>query len=264
MNSTTYDKIKNIPLISYNSTGWNMFKAQFFSTLAITHSIGVGAIQEHFLLKGNLYKLSKEFPGYGVFSIPAVKSNSAVSRGRPSCGLSIIYKKELMKYTSHIQVPDSHRVQAIKVKLPTETFIFINAYFPTDPKVNNFNEGELYKTLQDIKYVFDKGGMNSKFILMGDINTDIKRNTRFVQIVQNFITENNLSLAWNKFPCDFTYAHSQERNNRTNVYYSTIDHYLMSENVYEQVTNAMPLHLSENLSNHEPIYLKVKISEVNH
>ena len=191
MNSTAYDKIKNIPIISYDSTGWNTLKAQFFSALAITHSIGVGAIQEHFLLKGNLYKLSKEFPCYGVFSIPAVKSNSAVSRGRPSCRLSIIYKKQLMKYTSHIQVPDSNRVQALKVKLPTETFIFINAYFPTDPKVNNFNEGELHKTLQDIKYVFDKGNPNSKFILTGDVNADVKRNTRFVQIVQNYITGNN-------------------------------------------------------------------------
>ena len=77
------------------------------------------------------------------------------------------------------------------MKLPTETFIFINAYFPTDPKVNNFNEGELHKTLQDIKYVFDKGNPNSKFILTGDVNADVKRNTRFVQIVQNYITGNN-------------------------------------------------------------------------
>ena len=252
----------NFNILSYNSTGWSDYKADFVNTLLIAHTIHVAVLQEHFQLKANLYKISRSFQKYKTFSLPAFKNNATVNRGRPSCGLSIIYSDELSSKVTHITVPDSFRVQAIKVNTPGLPYIFINCYFPTDPKINIFDETELYKTLQDLNYIFEKQGPNAKYILMGDINWDTNRDTRFVQIIRNYVTDRDLFPIWNLFQCDFTYSQSQLRNNRQHIYYSTIDHYIVSENTLDDCTIAMPLHLAENTSNHEPIYMKLKIDTI--
>ena len=79
-----------LPALSFNSTGWSNFKVDFISTLLITHGILLCAVQEHFQLKDNLYKLDV-FNNFEVFSIPAFKNNNFVHAGRPSGGLSLIY-----------------------------------------------------------------------------------------------------------------------------------------------------------------------------
>ena len=136
MASTTIE----LNLLSYNSTGWSDYKSDFLHTLMISHKAKVACIQEHFQLKSNLYKISRGFKEYQCFSIPAYKSNNSIHGGRPASGLSILYSKELSANVTHITVPDSHRVQAIQLKLSTLSYVLINCYFPTDPKVNDFDE----------------------------------------------------------------------------------------------------------------------------
>ena len=257
-----FNSFQNLNSLSYNCTGWSNFKADFIRTLLLTHGIAIGVIQEHFLLSRNLYKLSSVSEHHSVFSIPAFKSNTRIYGGRPSCGLAIFYHKALSQFITHITVPDSHRVQAIELKISGCSYTYINCYFPTDPRVNNFDETELLNVLQDINFVFDRVGPNSKVILLGDINSEFTRNNTFVQTVHNYIHERNLFLLWNLFQCDFTYSQSQVRNNRNHIYYSTLDHFVISENLIDQCIDATPIHLAENLSNHEPIFLKLRIDPV--
>ena len=54
-NSTTVST--NISFLSYNSTGWNNFKAQFVADTTASNDSLVVAVQEHFLLNENLVKL---------------------------------------------------------------------------------------------------------------------------------------------------------------------------------------------------------------
>ena len=61
-----------------------------------------------------------------------------------------------MNYVEHLTVPNSYRVQGIKVKFPQQNFVFINTYFPTDPRIENFDDTELIETLEDIKYPMKK------------------------------------------------------------------------------------------------------------
>ena len=49
----------NISMLSYNSTGWSPFKVDFLNTILITHGIMICAVQEHFQLVDNLYKVDK-------------------------------------------------------------------------------------------------------------------------------------------------------------------------------------------------------------
>ena len=248
---------QNLSLLSYNSTGWSNFKAEFIQTLLISHSIGICAIQEHFLLKNNLYRLSCICDNYGIFGIPAFKNNNIIHGGRPSGGLAILYDKRLSQFISHIVVPNSYRVQAIELKIVGESYTFINCYFPTDPRANNFDETVLINTLEDINFIFDKIGPNANYVLMGDINCDFVRNTTFVQTIKNYINDRNMMPIWNLFQCDFTFSQMQVRNNQNCIFYSTLDHFIISESILDSCIDAAPIHLAENSSNHDPIFLKL-------
>ena len=249
----------NLKLLSYNSTGWSDYKADFLHTLLLTHHISICVLQEHFQLKSNLYKLNRAFGEYNTFHLPAHKNNNTINSGRPVGGLSILYSKKLSKFITHIQVPNSHRVQAIELKISGITRVFINCYFPTDPRVDNFDETHLLNTLQDINFIMEKTGPRANYVLLGDFNCDFERNTTFVQTIQNFISDRSFFVIWNWFQCDFTYSQSQVRNNRHRVYYSTIDHFIVSENILDECINATPIHLAENLSNHDPIFMEMQL-----
>ena len=257
MNSTTTaDNVSHtITMLSYNSTGWGFDKIDFIRTILLAHGILVCAVQEHFMLKDNLHKLEC-FDNYEVFTVPAFKNNNRVSRGRPSGGLSFFYSHTLSKYATRLNVPNSRRVQGLKLDMPNASFLLINAYFPNDPGNNNLDDTDLLNTLQDINYLLDMAGDNCTVVLMGDLNTDFARNTPFVNIVQNFFQENNLVTSWSKFDCDFTFYQERTVRGQTIVSKSTIDHFSVRFEDLNSCLNAMPIHMAENFSFHAPIYLK--------
>ena len=255
------DSVTNLPTLSYNSTGWGTVKADFINTLLLAHSILICAVQEHFQLQQNLYRLQSGISDqYELFGIPAFKSNQTISVGRPSGGIAFFYHKSLNNCATRITVPNSHRVQGLKLKCTNaESVVFINTYFPTDPGGNQIDNTVLLETLQDIKYVMDSCDPNCKIVLLGDLNTDFIRNSSFTDLVVDFTTENNLYSLWtNKFECDFTYSHTRDCNGTQRTFYSMLDHFCVSPETMDLCEEASPLHFAENMSNHDPIYLKLK------
>ena len=222
---------KSLSVISHNTTGWSEYKASILNTILLSHSISVFGIQEHMQLKPNLYKIESKFQNYETFSLPAYKSTEFISKGRPSGGLSLGYSKNILNFVEHLVVPNSRRVQGLKVKLLEATYVFINTYFPTDPRTDNFDDNDLITTLQDIRFILNTCSVSDNLVLLGDLNTDLGRNSRFVNIVKSFIEENNLIPIWTKFSCDFTYSQTQIRNGRSQTTFSTIDHFIVNENL---------------------------------
>lgn len=253
---------KSLSVISHNTTGWSEYKASILNTILLSHSISVFGIQEHMQLKPNLYKIESKFHNYETFSLPAYKSTEFISKGRPSGGLSLGYSKNILNFVEHLVVPNSRRVQGLKVKLPEATYVFINTYFPTDPRTDNFDDNDLITTLQDIRFILNTCSISDNLVLLGDLNTDLGRNSRFVNIVKSFIEENNLIPIWTKFSCDFTYSQNQIRNGRSRTTFSTIDHFIVNENLLNSCVEGCPLHIAENMSNHEIIFLKITIQNL--
>ena len=248
----------NLPFLSFNSTGWNSTKVDFIRTLLLSHGILVCGIQEHFILKENLYKVDC-LDNFEVFSIPAYKNNNLVNSGRPSGGLSLIYHHSLTKYATRLSVPQSRRVQGLKLNMPNANLLIINAYFPNDPRYNNFDDSVLLNTFQDIRHLINLVDDNYTIVLMGDLNTDLSRETLFVHLVKNFLLEHNLVTSWEKFDCDFTFYHERMVRDRTVVSKSTIDHFCVKFEDLNFCVDATPLHVAENTSFHDPILLKFEL-----
>ena len=175
----------DIPILSYNSTGWSELKADFINTIMLSHSIQIVALQEHFKLNDNLHKLDC-FNNYDVFSVPAFKHSNYIHAGRPSGGLSFIYSHKISQFVTRINCPRSHRVQGLKLSLSDASVLFINAYFPVDTGNNNFDEGELLRTLQDIEFLIEQSGEACSIVLLGDLNSDLNRDTPYVRSVRHF------------------------------------------------------------------------------
>ena len=207
-------------------------------------------IQEHFLLRANVFKIQNEFNDFNSVILPATKDNNIMSKGRPSGGLAIFWKNSLNKYVKPINIPNSTRTQAITLN---NNLIIINSYFPCDTQDENFNEFELIKCLEEISGIIT-AHPNHEILIAGDLNTDFGRDSPFVSLVRDFMMNLNLSAAWWLNPVDFTFSFT--RNNRTS--FSTLDHFLLCDYLQSHIKDSSVIHLGDNLSGHDPIYISVE------
>lgn len=247
-----------LSIISYNTSGWNNNIVAFLNVILLNHDILIFAIQEHWLLERNLFKLEEVLTDFDVFALPASKSNSRISKGRPSGGIAFFVKNNLSAISRRLICPNSNRVQGLQFNLDNKSFVLINCYFPVDKRSANMDLTEIIQCLQDVQYLIDLCDDDSIFVIAGDLNTAFNRDTIFVHMVKNFLSDNNLEITWNKFDCDYTYSFSKFVNGLSRTYFSIIDHFCISSFFMDNCVEARPLHTPDNLSHHEPIFLKLK------
>ena len=134
-------------ITSYNSTGYGIAAKYYINTPLLFSDIL--CIQEHFLLSSkdkrhsNTNKLVNVFNNnHDMFIVPAYKNVNQVTKGRGQGGLATIWKKSLTKYVSKLST-NNFRLQATKFSFPKCHLLVVNAYFPCDPRISNFDETEL-------------------------------------------------------------------------------------------------------------------------
>ena len=243
-----------LKIISYNSTGFDVEKANFINFLLYSMNIDILIVQEHMHLRQNVFKIRREIKNYESFFLPAIKTSNKICAGRPSGGLCIFWKSSLNNVVNIIKHPNSSRVQGIEVGQN----LVINTYFPVDPQGANFDDFELLKCLEDIRWYFDNF-QDHNIIIGGDLNSDFSRNTRFVNTVREFLFSSNLVTVWSRFDVDFTFMNKQVRDGNTILTTSCIDHFILHENGLANVKKAQAIHLGDNRSNHQPIYLSINV-----
>jgi len=113
-------------LLSQNTTGWGNHKSGFLEDLGEILKAKIIAVQEHMLLKPNLYKLTSAFRNYEAYPIEAKKSSDNISQGRPSGGIALLWRKELNKYITPLTSLKSSRVQGILLTFNNTNFLIIN------------------------------------------------------------------------------------------------------------------------------------------
>ena len=188
----------NLTLISYNSTGFNSQRADFICDVIEKRNRQncITAIQEHFIFEKNLTKIEKMLPNDLVaYSKGSFKDNSRIKRGRGKGGLSFIWHKSIDHITSRIQVKND-RVQSLSLGLPGCQMLLINTYFPQDSQ--NDNEQDLLGCLVTIETLL-QNNPHDQAVLLGDLNCDFSRDTRFVHTIKNFCLNHFLISVWNMY-----------------------------------------------------------------
>ena len=238
-------------VISYNSRGFSSCKQDFVKMFdAISGCMTIICSQENFLLKNNEYVAKQVLPEYHLVFKPATKEGFD---GRPKNGMIIAVPLCLKDNVEDVS-PKSNRIQSIIIKNDLSKTLLINTYLPTDPRKEEFDETELILLLSDIARVIEENSFD-QVIWTGDINADFRRNSRFVSMVEEFVSGNGLTKSWDEFSVDFT--HTSERDGITHT--SVIDHFFWNEEFGSKVTDAGVIHLPENMSDHCPVYCKYTI-----
>ena len=256
---------------SYNSTGFGIAAKNYIRTLLLFSDIL--CVQEHFLLDSrsknysNVDKLKKDLgEKHDMFIVPAHKDPNQVSKGRGKGGLVTLWNKSLTKYVSKIS-STNFRIQGTKFSFPEAHLLVINAYFPCDPRVCNYDETEILSLLSDIRSLIDKAKCPNVMIA-ADMNADFVRKTSYTELILENLTDLGLHILWrnpdsdpshNINDVDFTYM--CEVNNL--CYFSTIDHFACSGRLFQSIKEAGVIHCGENTSNHSAIYTKVSVENLN-
>ena len=240
-----------INVYSYNCRGFGDDKQEIYKLLATKngHTIPIICRQEHFVLRANNYKVKQCLPDLHIYFKPAVMDSEF---GRPKNGMFVGIPKDMKEHATDVS-PSHWRIQAILFKFSDCKILLINSYFPTDPRIQDFDTEELLITLQAINGVIENTSFDT-LLLTGDQNSDFSRNTKFVTIVKQFIDDHNLKLAWNTYPVDHTHISEIDGKSFT----STIDHFAFSESLDGKIEDAGVLYLPGNTSDHHPIYCTIQ------
>jgi exonuclease III len=248
--------ISHICIYSYNTRGSSETKLKFIKDMIEIpqRNSPIFCIQEHFLLRNNVYKLSKAFKNYAVLVKPAYKNFNVQDMGRPMGGLATIIPKGWRKNTT-ILSSQSWRIQPLLIKLKKKSILVINSYFPTDPRTVGGENIELENVLAEISNIISSNHFDSLY-LVGDLNCNFLRNSSHVETTKEFMTNLNMYSLWRDFPVDFTHTFQNENKE---CFMNTLDHILTLTGSSSNVVDAGVLHLVENMSDHEPIYTVIKV-----
>ena len=165
--------------MSYNSRGFSDQKINFIrhlmSSAVVGFKIPILCLQEHFILKGNSYKIKQSLPECHVAIKPAIKE--VLDKGRPRNGMAIVLPESFKNSVIDVS-PHYWRVQAVQISCQTTKLLLINSYFPNDEfKTNVADIGELLETLEVIRKVIRDNDFDS-LLLLGDLNAEFLRKSQ--------------------------------------------------------------------------------------
>ena len=137
--------------MSNNSTGANTIKSQWVRDIAREYGVTYCGIQEHFkTVKSTNNWFKKQFRSFHTYVIPAYRL-PGVDNGRGKGGLAQLSSRDFSKQRMRVATK-SPRLQAQILSFPTCEILWINCYFPCDPRLQHFDldDTELKGVLNEI------------------------------------------------------------------------------------------------------------------
>ena len=246
---------KPVKFLSYNSTGFNSVKAKWIRDLMDISGASLVGLQEHFKKTKTLSRLfNGEFPQCDSVVVPAHREEGRET-GRAKGGLVQISDKSLGGVKRERVVTSGWRLQAQILHFGTWRLLWVNVYFPTDPKILNFDDTELQVVQGELETILNRGGYDG-CICGGDWNFDARRRSGFARSMTDFMDRVGLISVWEKFPIDFTYMHTDSKLT------SILDNFFVNEALLPYVEDAGPMHLGDNPSGHSPILLSLRVENI--
>ena len=232
---------------TYNSSGLAYDKRKVIANIADVSDVVF--LQEHWLHKGDLIELDDlhaDFTGTGVSGMPASKLHTV---GRPYGGSGILYRKSLSHLVQHKSV-NVKNVTAIQLG----EMLVINVYLPGD----NYRVSDASTEFREVVDQLENyiATQNPRLLLVGgDLNTSLLRNNAHTKYLQGFANRLNLFFTetHNLATYEFTY---QQRMKNGSVRQSTVDNFLVCEDIYRVISKIECKQTIDNASYHIPLLLE--------
>ena len=175
--------VKKLKLCSYNCKHFNDLKVPFCKELL--SAVDFVLLQEHCLFYSKLDKLYSIDSNISFVGTSAMKEGVLLT-GRPHGGCCIIWKAHL-QYKVEDVICESDRLCAVVVTLSNNVKLLIMCvYMPCDGRCYGDNLIEFNDVLGEVTRVVHRINADC-FVIGGDFNTDLSRNTPQVNALNRFL-----------------------------------------------------------------------------
>ena len=183
-----------------------------------------------------------------VHSVSGMDSHST-QVGRPYGGCAILWKRELGVTVTPVP-SNSKRLCCSIVQCENFSFLLACVYMPCDTNASLQSANDFSNILCDIMVLSQIHCMDH-IVIAGDLNTDLSRSgSHHTQIIHEFMDKNCLKVC-TAGNIDYTFE------SKINGARSLLDHIIVSENMYDLVSNVCVKHDGDNLSDHSPVIAEI-------
>ena len=240
-----------ITFCSFNSRGHAADRIIYMKKLM--DSVDVLLVQEHWYFESDIHLLTEDMPNVQVFGISGMQQSRLLA-GRPYGGCAMIVKKKTFHRIEQVMTASSRLCVCICRFANDVSYLLFNAYMPCESRDRDSND--FFHVLLEIRSVIDRFPDVNNVIIGGDLNTDLGRTgSSYADSLRDFCAENHLRLCIEhpRSCVDYTY-----RNEFTQVN-STIDHFIVSENIMNDLDMYACKKDGDNLSDHDPVTLSLHV-----
>ena len=242
---------RNLTFCTYNCRGHRPDRIEYIKKLL--HTCDILFLQEHWLFTPNIVSFANSVGGVNIHATSGM-NESELLMGRPYGGCAILWKKSLNCIFAPVE-SGNKRIVAGVLSVQNVRILLCNAYMPCDGNYNDPLSQTFDNVLSDIKAVIEVN--TADFVVVGgDLNTDLNRSdSGRVELLADFISSQGLVLGLEHAvtSVDFTYENSWNHAR------STIDHFIISENLGSSFVRQWCIHEGDNLSDHSPLFLEINI-----
>ena len=170
-----------------------------------------------------------------------------IIRGRPYGGVAIVWYSNLRSKVTPI-LNDNKRFCALQIDINNKSILLICAYMPCDDRCRDRNVNEFVDILNDIAIIVNTH--NPDYVCLGgDFNTDLQRATAHTHNLISFANNYNLNFCVNDVSCTFDFTYRSKGSGHT----SFIDHFILSDNLYDALLTFDNVDSVNNFSDHIPV-----------
>jgi hypothetical protein len=238
-------------ICTYNSQG--LGDGRFDQIDKLVNSNDFTLVQEHWLMKPQLNLFEKKIRDIQVHGCSAM-DESILHVGRPFGGCAILWKNSLTYPITPIDTKSS-RMCAVSIKFESYNILLFNVYMPCDTIYNYHNLAEYQSVLDEVSQLCIEYNADT-FVIAGDFNTDMSRqNSLHTNALQTYLTNECCKSCLDCRDSSINYTFESKINGSR----STLDHCIVSEDLFHQVLQYSVRHEGDNLSDHSPVELVLAI-----
>ena len=194
--------------------------------------------------------IKSDFQGFEcVFTSPM--DEKVPLTGRPYGGVGILYRAN-SNFTVEKIVCISTRLCIIKINTDKSSLMLFNVYMPYDTWRPGEEMDEFNEVLGEIKTIISNYSPQN-VIIAGDLNVDMSRDNLHARALESFVTNENLYMCIDNSVAVVPYTRCLNQS------FSTIDHYIVSNNLSKDIYKYETMFMHNDFSDHFPLYLELKL-----
>ena len=240
--------MESLRIASFNVKG---FKDRNYNMIRELFNIcDILCVQETWLYNFQHKTIGKVLPNSIYYATSSMDETNIDRVGRPYGGCAIIFHKSLNFVIKNLNT-SSGRLCAVTASNSTNNYLIFSVYMPVDNGSDSSYQdmGDILAEISAIAQLHD----SYQIIIAGDLNIDFKRNSQNKNLLDTFLLDECVKCISNEYNHEVEFTFESADGNR-----SFIDHFIISENLMQEVTGYKVLFHGCNLSDHHPLITEFK------